>query len=82
MADKCRRKYVTPCFIPATEKLSHFTLESANTQFAVNWALIGVALFCAIPAVLAVTPSPVTEEIDSDSQDNSASDKKYSDIEI
>ncbi|KAF5374467.1 hypothetical protein D9615_009089 [Tricholomella constricta] len=41
----------------------------AITQLTINWALLGASLVVAIPAVLAITPSPVSGEMD-DSEDS------------
>ncbi|KAG6809032.1 hypothetical protein H0H92_001876 [Tricholoma furcatifolium] len=34
----------------------------AMTQLTINWALLGASLVIAIPAVLAITPSPITDD--------------------
>ncbi|KAG6873486.1 hypothetical protein C0995_015189 [Termitomyces sp. Mi166 len=36
----------------------------AITQLTINWALLGTSLVVAIPAVFAITPSPIATEID------------------
>ncbi|KAF8072264.1 major facilitator superfamily domain-containing protein [Lyophyllum atratum] len=48
------------------------------TQLTINWALLGASLLIAIPAVLAITPSPVAAEID----DSSTNEKDSRDEEV
>ncbi|KAG6832737.1 hypothetical protein H0H87_000586 [Tephrocybe sp. NHM501043] len=41
----------------------------AITQLTINWALLGAALVIAIPAVLAITPSPTVGDIEDNTSD-------------